>query len=125
MTSLTFYGNKDDTKVDHQAMLAATCTSAARESVLVSDRYSILDTAGYVKVWHYPSQQCVWTFDEKDRQPLALDFNSTYTRLLVAGTVSDIDTVNLSTHSTVLGSDCAINCYDFTTKKLVRQLKAS
>ncbi|CAF4103404.1 unnamed protein product [Rotaria sp. Silwood2] len=89
VTCLKFYANKDDLKADHQKMLAATYT------------------AGYVKVWHYPTQQCVFTFDEKDRQPLALDFNSTYTHLFVAG------------------SDCAINCYDFTTKKLIRKLQAS
>ncbi len=38
-----------------------------------------------MKVWHYPTQQCVYTFDEKERQPLALDFNNTHTRLFVAG----------------------------------------
>ncbi|CAF3789579.1 unnamed protein product [Rotaria sp. Silwood1] len=89
VTCLKFYANKDDLKVDHQKMLAATYT------------------AGYVKVWHYPTQQCVFTFNEKERQPLALDFNSTYTHLFVAG------------------SDCAINCYDFTTKKLICKLQAS
>ncbi|CAF0988850.1 unnamed protein product [Rotaria sp. Silwood1] len=89
VTCLKFYGNKDDAKVDHQKMLAATYT------------------AGYVKVWHYPTQQCVFTFDEKERQPLALDFNCNYTRLYVAG------------------SDCVINCYDFATKKLLRKLQAS
>jgi len=47
-----------------------------------------IDTAGYVKVWHYPTQQCVFTFDEKERQPLALDFNSTYTLLFVAGIIN-------------------------------------
>ncbi|CAF3659271.1 unnamed protein product [Rotaria sordida] len=89
VTCLKFYGNKDDAKIDHQKMLAATYT------------------AGYVKVWHYPTQQCVFTFDEKDRQPLALDFNYNYTRLYVAG------------------SDCVINCYDFSAKKLLRKLQAS
>ena len=38
-----------------------------------------------MKVWHYPTRQCVWTFNECSRQPLALDFNNNYTRLLVAG----------------------------------------
>ncbi len=47
-----------------------------------------LDTAGYVKIWHYPTQQCVFTFDEKERQPLALDFNCNYTRLYVGGKIS-------------------------------------
>ncbi|CAF3183181.1 unnamed protein product [Rotaria socialis] len=89
VTCLKFYANKDDAKTDHQKMLAATYT------------------AGYVKIWHYTTQQCVFTFDEKDRQPLALDFNSNFTRLFVAG------------------SDCAINCYDFGTKKLLRKLQAS
>ncbi|CAF4640969.1 unnamed protein product, partial [Rotaria sp. Silwood2] len=69
VTCLKFYGNKDDVRVDHQKMLAATYT------------------AGYVKVWHYPTQQCVFTFDEKERQPLALDFNCNYTRLYVAGKI--------------------------------------
>ncbi|CAF0843803.1 unnamed protein product [Adineta steineri] len=89
VTCLKFYANKEDLKSDHQKMIAATYT------------------AGYVKVWHYPTQQCVYTFDEKDRQPLALDFNSNHTRLYVAG------------------SDCKINCYDFQTKKLVSNLRAS
>ncbi|CAF1417265.1 unnamed protein product [Rotaria sordida] len=89
VTCLKFYANKDDLKVDHQKMLAATYT------------------AGYVKIWHYSTQQCVFTFDETERQPLALDFNSTYTHLFVAG------------------SDCAINCYDFTTKKLIHKFQAS
>ncbi len=51
---------------------------------------SYVDTAGYVKVWHYPTQQCVFTFDEKERQPLALDFNCTYTRLYVAGKINQM-----------------------------------
>jgi hypothetical protein len=55
-----------------------------RESIHICPPF--IDTAGYVKVWHYPTQQCVFTFDEKDRQPLTLDFNCTYTRLFVAGT---------------------------------------
>jgi hypothetical protein len=46
---------------------------------------SRLDTAGYIKVWHYPTQQCVYTFDEKERQPLTLDFNCNYSHLFVAG----------------------------------------
>ncbi|CAF1598639.1 unnamed protein product [Adineta ricciae] len=89
VTCLRFYANKDDLKSDHQKLIAATYT------------------AGYVKVWHYSTQQCVYTFDEKDRQPLALDFNASHTRLYVAG------------------SDCKINCYDFTTKKLISTLRAS
>jgi WD40 repeat protein len=84
-----------------------------------------IDTAGYVKVWHYPTQQCVFTFDEKDRQPLALDFNSNYARLFVAGIINHLKKLQIPSFYSFLGSDCAINCYDFTTKKLIRKLQAS
>ena len=86
-----------------------------------------LDTAGYVKVWHYSTQQCVYTFDEKDRQPLALDFNASHTRLYVAGKKTN-NPSKLNMHFARinhLGSDCKINCYDFTTKKLISTLRAS
>lgn len=60
---------------------------------------SIIDTAGYVKVWHYPTQQCVYTFDEKDRQPLTLDFNCNYSRLYVAGKLSTKKELNSNNRS--------------------------
>ncbi|CAF1088641.1 unnamed protein product [Adineta steineri] len=89
VTCLKFYSNQTDLNVDNYKLLAATYT------------------AGYVKVWHYSTQQCIFTFNEKERQPLALDFNCSYTRLYVAG------------------SDCVINCYDFMTKTFIRKFQAS
>lgn len=84
VTCLKFYANKEDAKSDHQKMLAATCMSY---EIIFSFIHgcSPIDTAGYVKVWHYPTQQCVYTFDEKERQPLTLDFNSNFQSLFVAG----------------------------------------
>lgn len=86
MTCLKFYGSKDDVKLDANRMLAATCTLKNRleqKVLFLIDRR--LDTAGYVKIWHYPSEKCVFTLDENERQPLTLDFNCNYNHLFVAG----------------------------------------
>lgn len=85
----------------------------------------ILDTAGYIKVWHYPTQQCVFTFDEKERQPLTLDFNCNYSRLYVAGKTYFWKLFFHIFFVLNIGSDCVINCYDFVTKKLISKLQAS